>query len=305
MLVLVAMLGLTKTQAAAAAFKGHEYNFVNTATKTTATIQWSKDDSVLGYKIYFNEGSFTDWDNYRFFTAGAGATSITFTGLKPGTLYSVNIQAETATNENQNVAHLKVVTLPDKVKNVEVSTLGGGSKLVVTFDQQTACDYEYRVTNLKGKVIPKLSGVKEAKYNLPGKIQIKNADAKKNAYIVSVRAKYKLAGKTVYGDWSKPVALLPKVSIKSATIENGKIIVAWDKVADATEYLVYASTSKNGTYTKVGTAKKSATSLTFTKYKGKALSSRKTYYVGIVAKTKLKKDVFKTPMAIKLVKPAK
>lgn len=312
MLVLVAMLGLTKTQALAAG--SHVYNFVNEATKTTAKIEWSADfygDKVpSGFIIYYNEGAAIDWNNYRIATAGADARSFTFTGLKPGTYYAVNVQASMVDKEgnsypNMNVLHAHIITLPDKIKNVEVSTLSSGTKLVVTFDQQSGCDYEYRVTGLNGKIIPKLSGVKEANYILPGKITIKNANAKKNGYLVSVRSKFKLAGKMVYGDWSKPVAVLPKVKVNSATMKAGKITVAWDKTADATEYMVYAATSKNGTYTKVGTTKKNVSTLTFSKIKGKRISSSKAYYIGVVAKTKVKSTVYKTPMAVKAVKKVK
>lgn len=56
-------------------------------------------------------------------------------------------------------------------------------------------------------------------------------------------------------------------------------VITWNKITNARNYIIYRSTSKNGTYKRVGATGKT------TKYTDKKLAKGKTYYYKVVAKT--------------------
>jgi fibronectin type 3 domain-containing protein len=80
-------------------------------------------------------------------------------------------------------------------------------------------------------------------------------------------------------------ATVVNTAAKATTVtakKSGKTVaLSWKKVTGATGYIVYRSTSKNGTYTKVGTT----TSLKYTDKKG--LKKGKTYYYKVRAYVKV------------------
>ena len=67
----------------------------------------------------------------------------------------------------------------------------------------------------------------------------------------------------------------PKVSVTNVA-SSGKIKLTWEKVSGATKYEVYRATSKNGTYSKLG-------STTNTSYTNTGASAGKTYYYKVKA----------------------
>jgi len=75
-----------------------------------------------------------------------------------------------------------------------------------------------------------------------------------------------------------------KVTLSSVTAGKKKATLKWKKVKDADGYIIYRSTSKNGTYKKVTTIKKNST----VKYTNKKLKSGKKYYYKVVAYNKTK-----------------
>jgi fibronectin type 3 domain-containing protein len=85
---------------------------------------------------------------------------------------------------------------------------------------------------------------------------------------------------TAWTDTYEHTASAPK--IKSVTNSAKKTaVIKWSKIAGATSYIVYRSTSKNGKYTKVGTV--SASKQVYT---DKKVTKGKTYYYKVVVKVK-------------------
>lgn len=296
----VLVLGLNKTQT----FAKHDYHYGNTTTETTASVTWDKEpygteNKVTTFKIYWNEGPYTNWDNYNF--CATGANTISFSKLKPGTVYSINVQcdyvdSEGNTHENMNVTHGKFVTKPGKIANVKITPATKGKSMTVTWDGQAAVDYEYMVTDLKGKAIKGLSGKVEETYKItPNKVKISGVNTKTTSYLVKVRGYFTSDGKKYVGPWSNVAASLAPVNVKKATFSNKKITVKWAGVTGATEYLVAVSTNaKTGFKLKARTNSKTL-SYSFSKLNGKKVSSSKKYYVYVVAKVKLNGKTVKTP----------
>ena len=100
-----------------------------------------------------------------------------------------------------------------------------------------------------------------------------------SAYFYKVRAYKKVNDKNVfssYSDVKKADKVLGKVANVKATTKGKNIILTWSKVNSATEYRIYRSESKSGTYSYYGSSK----TLSFTDSKVQAGSS---YYYKIRA----------------------
>ena len=77
---------------------------------------------------------------------------------------------------------------------------------------------------------------------------------------------------------------------------SGKPYIKWNAVANASQYKVYRSTSKNGTYTLLGTT-------TATNYTDNKAGSGYTYYYKVRAISKVKSSansVFSTVVSIRV-----
>lgn len=86
-------------------------------------------------------------------------------------------------------------------------------------------------------------------------------------------------------------------SIRSS--QSKKVVLKWKKVSGATEYIVYRSTSKKGTYKSIGTTKK-------TSYTDSKATGGKTYYYKVrVRRTVDKKNYYSSYSAIKYIKAKK
>lgn len=146
-------------------------------------------------------------------------------------------------------------------------------------------------------------------YRHNGKKWVKLADTKNTTYTVSklkagtnykyaVKA-YTTVGKAVY--WSDSFAQL-STTTKPATptikVATGKkqATVSWNKITGATGYVVYYSTSKNGTYKKLATVKGAS-------YTAKKLTTGKTYYFKVAAyKMVGKANIYSSYSSVKSVK---
>ena len=103
-------------------------------------------------------------------------------------------------------------------------------------------------------------------------------------YSVHVRAYTKFGGKIYYGGWSPVAYLLSSPYLMSSKIDDGKLVLTWKTVAGATGYEVFVSRSPDKDYVKVKTVKgNTVTGTTVKKFKKKAYTTDKPYYVYVAA----------------------
>ena len=121
---------------------------------------------------------------------------------------------------------------------------------------------------LKWKKVPGATGYRIYQYNKDEKkyealdtvtkLSYKVEDLEDNtSYKFAVKAYVKTASGTVWADESEKITvrtlpMTPSVSVKN---DGGKISFSWNKISGATGYVIYYSTSKNGTYKKLDTVK--------------------------------------------------
>lgn len=104
-------------------------------------------------------------------------------------------------------------------------------------------------------------------------------------YYYKIRAYKNQNGKKVWKPYSKTVSVIPtltQVKVTKAGVSNRKAVLKWKKVSGANGYLIYRSTSKNGTYKCVNSLSSKKT-----KYTSKKLAKGKTYYYKIRAYRKV------------------
>lgn len=97
---------------------------------------------------------------------------------------------------------------------------------------------------------------------------------------------------------SKKIGNLGKSKISSVSTSKGKLTLKWKKVKGAESYTVYRSTSKDGTYKKIGTTKNM-------KYTDKKVKKGTTYYYKVLPTVKSKKVVVEGNGTVKQAKATK
>ncbi len=253
-------------------------------TDTTATITWPAEDKATAYHIYFGVDS-ASANAAAPIDLPATQLSYTFAGLQPGTEYYVKVTYDylnysgTASYTSSVGTLYDLATLPAKVTGVNQTKwwyyIGS---VDFSWDQQSACHYEYVVKNSKGKKVKS-----ETRAYKDGSCKVEN----NQVYSVKVRAYVELNGQKYYGAWSDPAYMFTQPMVKSAKVSKGKLTIKWGKVKGATKYTVYVSTKEKKGYKKVGTVSSKKGSLTVSKFKKKKFDTKKTYYIYIVASKKV------------------
>lgn len=222
------------------------------------------------------------------------------TTLKSGTHYTVSYKNNT-----------KIGKATVTIKGVEKSGYSGTKTL--TFNILSGVTKSLKATQSTSAIKLAWSKVAGATgyrvYRHDGKKWVKLADTKNTTYTVSklkagtnykyaVKA-YTTVGKTVY--WSASYAQIStatKPATPTVKVSAGKkqAALSWNKVTGASGYVVYYSTSKNGTYKKLATVKG-------TSYTAKKLATGKTYYFKVAAyKTVGKANIYGAYSTVKGVK---
>ena len=267
------------------------------ATTNSATIRWDAPSStyseVTQYQVYVG----TDYQNTALYrTFPANTTSCTITGLSAGVKKYVKIEytyrskgsTSTKTYTSSAGSTYDVKTLPGKVTGVKQDRwYYFALSFYATWNKIEAADgYEYVVRTNTGKVFKK----GETGYNW-NQFSV-NKISNEIIYTVQVRAYTKINGVKCYGEWSDPGYFFTQPRITSIRVANKKMTIKWNKVAGATGYNIYVSTKPRSGYKKVKSVGKSKSSVTITKFKGKKISAKKTYYVYVATKKKVGKTTY-------------
>lgn len=281
-LALTVMLGTDKNRTIVQAGMGSVWTITQTdAQKTSIAIKWSAAERATSYNVYI--APYENNNEFQF-VKNTTETNIKITGLKPGTKYSVRLipcQGEVTGRITNGI----VVTLPDKLYGLkEYEWWASFKKIVITWDQLSGADgYEAVLYNSKGKKIDQTTATNSITtfYGVKDKF----CKVKVRAYVTFNKKKYYSAWKTIY--------CVQQPKVKKCKVSGKKLNVSWNKVTGATGYKVYVSTTDGKNFKKVTTLGKNATSYSLSKFKGKKISSKKTYYVYVEAvcnKGKTKND---------------
>ena len=258
------------------------------ATQNSVTVAWADQSTssrtILKYDVYVGES----YDALTLVqTLPSTQLNCTISGLSAGTSYYVKIaytyQLSYGGTDSWYVTLYNARTLPGKVTNVKQTKWWYFAKSFdVEWDKQTGVNgYDYIVKTNTGK--KKLSGSTTYNSNYLDVNKISNTVV----YTVQVRAYSVINGTTYRGEWSTKCYCFTQPRITSIKNSGSKLTIGWGKVKGATGYDVYMSTKKTSGYKKVKSVGSGTNKVTVTKFKGKKLSSKKTYYFYIVTKKKV------------------
>ncbi len=251
---------------------------VVSAGSTSTKITWSAVTGASGYVVYRSTST------NGTYTAVANVTGTTYsnTGLTAGTTYYYKVRSYRTLSDGTKIysssysAVKSAKPIPATSSISSVSSSGYNSAKLTWKAVSGISGYTiYRSTSANGTYTA-VSSVTGTTYNNTGLTSGKT-------YYYKVRA-YKLVGTTkVYGNYSsykaiKPVPAKSTISATSSAVKT-KVTIKWNKIAGASGYEIYRSTSANGKYSKVTTVTKGST----VSYINGGLKSGTTYYYKVRA----------------------
>ena len=179
---------------------------------------------------------------------------------------------KTKTTKATLSANGKIVTYCNNCKKVRKTT--NISK--ISSIKLSATKYTYNGKNQSPTVIVKDSAGKTLRKNVDYTVSAPSVRKNPGKYAVKVTFKGNYSGtKTLY------FTIAPATPTLTVTAGAKKATLKWNAQTGATGYVVYASTSKTGKYTKIATVK-GGTSVSYTKT---GLTTGKTYYFRVAAYT--------------------
>lgn len=232
-------------------------------------LSWSSTKKPQGYYLYRAE---SENGKYKKIATIAGAKSATYTdtGLTNGTTYYYKVRGYTS--KGNGSLSSAIAAYPLETGAITSVKANGSGKLSIRWTAVAGAQrYElYRSTEENGLYTPL--------QEVNGTTTYQDATVTNGTnYYYKVRAVAAQNDVTGYGEFSQPFM---GVSIATARIrkvtsqENGTLLVTWKAVKNAYRYQVYRSTSKNGTYTKLATVKK-------TSFEDTSAAGAQTYYYKI------------------------
>lgn len=257
------------------------------------TVSWTKVAGASGYDVLRSTTSGKGYKTVKTVTSGSTASyadsGVTFNKtyyyiIKPYRMVGgKKVYADQSAQKSQKV-------MPATPTISKVSRKSATSLKITWNKVNGASGYAlYRSTSENGKYT-KIATIKKGK-------TVSYTDKKKSCgktYYYKVRAYRTVKKKNYYSSYSaaKAGCATPgKVSwnMKKASYNATSITLKWKKVPEATGYVVYRSTSKNGTYEAVKTITKNST----LKWKNSGLANGTNYYYKIRSYKKVgKQQVF-------------
>lgn len=232
---------------------------------STLYINWQFQPSAVRYEVYRSTDK-KKWTKYD----STDGSSYEQLGLTYGKTYYYKVKACDATkcSDYSNVASKKVV--PDKVENVRVTGVGQ-KNIKISWNKVSVTGYE---VYMNGKKITTIKKNGTLSYNKK-KLKVNKT------YSFKVRAYKTVKGKKVYGAFSETIYVRtapatpkkPGISLNDYNALN----ISVKGVGGAARYEIVRSTSKKGTYIKVGELTSAGT------YVDSSLTTGTTYYYKVRA----------------------
>lgn len=236
------------------------------------TLKWNKVKGAKRYVIYYrNADKTTKYKKYK----EVRTNSVTVTGLASNTPYYFKVAAFVMQNGKRYEgapAVKKTATHPEKVKKL---TLKSSEKNITFTWKQTARAKGYKIyrasksTNWKYVLYKTIKNGKTTSFT-----DKKPKSGRTYKYQVKAYRSYSATGQTFYGKRSsalRAVSGLGRTSMDKVTSQLWRVSFSWSRVSYADGYDVYYSTSRAGTYKKLGSTRN-------TFYNSKKLKSGKRYY---------------------------
>jgi len=185
-----------------------------------------------------------------------------------------------------------VAPVPKQVTGLKYNgVFAKNNKLNVVWDENNCVGFEAYLYNRKGKLS---QTVDETRYRSTTFSKTNT----QNIYSVKVKPYVLINDGTqkLYGPVSKTLYAVPqpKITSKNSDVKLHSVKLKWKKVNGATKYVVYASSKATKGYKKVATVKKSKSSYTVKKFKGKTIDTRSKKYFKIVTYAKFGKKTVKS-----------
>ncbi|MBQ6872696.1 MAG: fibronectin type III domain-containing protein [Clostridia bacterium] len=288
------------------AAKGHSFNKITLAATTDKNGAKIKRCSVCGYEetdsVISKVASVTlSETGYKYSSKSTRTPTVTVKDskgktLKKNTDYTVKYLQSKRTEPGIYQVQVKLrgdysgsetvnfAIAPRKTQGLEM-TKNSSSSVTLSWNKMSgATGYAVYQYSPSKKTYKKIKDLKGTSYTVKDK-------SSATTYYYAVRAYVETEHGKTYGNYSEvlKVTTRPKTPSVTVTAGNNTATVSWKQVTRASGYNVYMSTSKNGTYSKVGsTSGKSSTKLTVRK-----LTDGKKYYFKVKAyKTVSKKKVY-------------
>lgn len=220
----------------------------------TVQISWSSVDNADGYMVYRRTAD-SGWKKIA-----SRVTDISYKDQKAvtGTTYYYTVKAYSYAWGEMTVSSYDKDGVAGKARlgKVKIATANSESysTIRVTWNKVSGANgYKvYRSTSKDGKYAAIGSTAKNSAVTFLDKKAVTG-----KTYYYKVRAYRNVSGKKVYGSYSateKAKAVLSAPTL-SAGSTSKTAVLEWSKVKGADGYQVYASDSKNGTYTRIKTTK--------------------------------------------------
>ncbi|MGN1117902.1 MAG: phosphodiester glycosidase family protein [Acutalibacteraceae bacterium] len=230
---------------------------------TSVVLTWTASKGASDYTVY---RSTSLNGSYSKIATVSGKTTYTDKTASPATTYYYKVRAyKDVDGKTYNSSYSDAVSSKLPLGNVSglKATATAYNKVKLTFSAvDGATGYAiYRSTSKDGKY-SRIGTASKASYT--------DATVKTGTkYYYKVRA-FKTEGtSTKYSAYTSVVSAKPALSavtgLKVSSTAYNKVTLKWTAVSGATSYAVYRSTSKNGTYTRIGTAAKNSFSDTSVK----------------------------------------
>ena len=273
-------------------------NLRATTTTSSVSLNWDKASGCQGYEVYrYN----TSTKSYKLiqFIKGSDQTSYTDESRNSGTIYKYKVRAWRDQEEDTYYTNfsntVKAVTLPNTpTLSLTNNTI---SSISLQWDKISRASgyevYRYNTSTKSYSLIKTISDGSTTTYTNTNRTSA-------TTYKYKIRAYRMVDGVKIYSDYSDVLSvttkpLTPVVTVKSTL--KGQAKLTWTNCSSrATEYEVYMSKSKSGTYSLIGT--------TPNKYFDKSgLISGKYYYFKVRAyRTVSGKNIYSSYSTVKSVK---